>query len=273
MNRARQVELPVIGMHCINCAQSVEGRLKRMGLGDVSVDLASNLARFSLEREELLPEIASQIEKLGYRTSLPKDQRLLARLFSSLNFKFWFCLVFTLPLLGHMILPFQILHDPKLQLVLCLPVYIVGCQHFGRSAFNSLRQGHGNMDVLIFLGSTAAFFYSLSGTLLELGPDYLFYETSATIITVVLLGNMLEHLSASKTGSAIEELARIQPTRARKVIGQNGSQRLEDVSISDLELGDLVQVNSGDKIPTDGIVEWGGGSINESIVTGESMPV
>jgi Cu+-exporting ATPase len=91
-----------------------------------------------------------------------------------------------------MFLPFHWLHNPLVQLGLCIPVYILGCIHFGKSAFNSLKNGIPNMDVLIFIGSSAAFIYSLYGTIQNLGPDYLFYETAATIISLVLLGNVLK---------------------------------------------------------------------------------
>ncbi|HEY0896716.1 MAG TPA: heavy metal translocating P-type ATPase, partial [Sphingobacteriaceae bacterium] len=178
-------------------------------------------------------------------------------------------LVFTLPLFFHMFLPFHWLHDPYVQLGLSLPVFILGCVHFGKSAVNSIRAGLPNMDVLIFIGSTAAFIYSLAGTIRQLGPDYLFYETTATIITLVLLGNVLEKRSVSQTTSAVRDLLKFQATRAIRVMDGE----LEEVDARDVRSGDILQVNTGDKIPVDGEVISGEASVNEAMLTGESIPV
>src|SRR6185436_15259529 len=105
--------------------------------------------------------------------------------------KFYFCLAFTIPLLLHMFLPFAWLHNAYVQLVLCLPVYVVGFFFFGKSSLGSLRQGVPNMDVLIFIGSSAAFIYSFIGGIVLQNPDYLFFETAASIITLVLLVNVI----------------------------------------------------------------------------------
>ena len=109
----------------------------------------------------------------------------------------------------------NILYNPLVQLVLCIPVYVIGIIYFGKSAFGSLKIGVPNMDVLIFIGSTSAFFYSLYGWWLfqdtDLVRNYLFFETTATIITLVLLGNVLEHKSVKKTTSAFCSLTRATP--------------------------------------------------------------
>ena len=114
----------------------------------------------------------------------------------------------------------NILHNPIIQFFLALPVYIVGCYYFGTSAWNSLKLKAPNMDVLIMMGTTAAFFYSVTGTLLFWGTpeahNFLFFETTATIITLVLLGNVLEHRSVKQTTTAIKELSSIQNLEAKK---------------------------------------------------------
>jgi Cu+-exporting ATPase len=161
------------------------------------------------------------------------------------------------------------LHNPILQLVLCLPVFILGCLHFGKSAFNSVKGGVPNMDVLIFVGSSSAFIYSLIGTIQHLGPDYLFYETCTTIITLVLLGNVLEKRSVSQTTSAVKDLVKIQQINATRVV--NGE--TEVVSAKEVRPGDILLVNTGDKVPVDGEVLSGDASIDESMLTGESIPV
>ncbi|MCB0410673.1 MAG: HAD-IC family P-type ATPase, partial [Flavobacteriales bacterium] len=130
------------------------------------------------------------------------------------------------------------------------------------------------MDVLILIGSTSAFIYSLIGTIQHLGSEhehqYLFYETAATIITLVLLGNVLEHRSVKQTTTAIKELTQLQKTEAKRVL-ENGS--IEIVNAEDLKVGDVIQVNAGDKIAIDGEIIWGDAAINESMITGESLPV
>ncbi|MCB0681937.1 MAG: cation-translocating P-type ATPase, partial [Saprospiraceae bacterium] len=132
--------------------------------------------------------------------------------------------------------------------LLCLPPFLVGLFHFGGSALGSLRGGLPNMDVLIFLGSTAAFIYSLIGTFLA-RPDYIFYETSATIITLVLLGNFLEKRSVRQTTSAIEELSRLQVGNARRLMPSGA---IISVPLEEIQMGDRLLVNEGDQIPADG---------------------
>src|ERR1700744_2766340 len=125
------------------------------------------------------------------------------------------------------------------------------------------------MDVLIFVGSTAAFVYSLVGTLENLGERYQFYETCATIITLVLLGNVFEKRSVTQTTSAVKDLIKIQQVNANRIV--NGT--IEVISAKEVRPGDTLQVNTGDKIPVDGDVLSGNASVNESMLTGESIPV
>ncbi|UPT67352.1 MAG: heavy metal translocating P-type ATPase [Sphingobacteriales bacterium JAD_PAG50586_3] len=152
----------------------------------------------------------------------------------------------------------------------------MGILHFGRSAWGSLKAGVPNMDVLIFIGFTAAFSYSIWGTLafdIHTVHNYLFYETAASIITLVLLGNVLEHRATMQTATAVKELGQIQNTIARKVTFVNGVETLVEVPNSEIYVGDILQVNTGDRIPADGAIIKGQASIDEAIVTGESMPV
>jgi len=126
-----------------------------------------------------------------------------------------------------------------------------------------------NMDVLIFVGSSSAFIYSLIGTVQHLGENYLFYETCATIITLVLLGNVFEKRSVSQTTSAVKDLVKIQQVNATRVV--NGE--TEVISAKEVRPGDTLLVNTGDKIPVDGEVLSGEASVDESMLTGESIPV
>jgi Cu+-exporting ATPase len=153
-----------------------------------------------------------------------------------------------------------------------LPVYVLGMRHFGRSAWASLRGALPNMDVLIVLGSSAAFGYSLWGWLGGLGPDYRFFETAATIITLVMLGNAIEHRSVRKTTSSIRALSGLQADKVRVVREENGRPVSREVPLAEARLGDRVQVFSGEKIPLDGRVLDGTGAVDASMLSGESLP-
>lgn len=193
--------------------------------------------------------------------------------------KFLFTLPFTIPLLLHMIpgMP-AFFSDPIFQLILSLPVMLLGTYHFGKSALGSLRNGVPNMDVLIFIGSTSAFIYSLAGTLMHWGDPmaqhtYLFFETSATIVTLVLLGNVIEHRSVRQTTTAITELGKLQEGLADRVVQHDGHEHVQRVPFNQLKVDDIVMVKSGDSIPSDGILVKGEIQVDESMITGESLPV
>ena len=144
---------------------------------------------------------------------------------------------------------------------------------FGKSAFKSMKIGVPNMDVLIFIGSSAAFFYSIYGWWYFYGTsdvhNYMFFETSATIITLVLLGNVLEHRSVKQTTTALKELTQIQKNTANKIVNDE----IIKVNYEDIELGDTLIVNNGDNIPIDGTIIFGECTVDESMITGESIPV
>ncbi len=272
----KPVAYKVEGMSCTNCALGIQRALEKEGFHNVHADFTSGEVRLEVADESRLPMAVKRIESLGYEVKQDVDHGDKPRSgLAPIEKKFWFSAIFTIPLILHMFLPFAILHDDIFQLIMTIPVFTVGFFHFGRSAWNSLRSGVTNMDVLIFLGSTAAFVYSLIGTIYNLGHDYLFYETSASIISIVLLGNMLEHRSVKKTTSAIDDLVRLQKNTARKLITEmyEGQETIEEVDASLLEMGDRVLVNTGDKIPVDGEIYWGTGSVDESLISGESVPV
>src|ERR1700743_3536950 len=260
------VEWNVTGMHCNNCAMSVHRLLEKKGAKDIFVDFAGEEVKFSTLAPAQLPQIAKDIEGLGFKV-VDEANPYEAKFYEKAENKFIFCAIFTAPLLLHMLLPWHFLHQPIAQLLLCLSVFIVGCLHFGKSAINSLKGGVPNMDVLIFIGSTSAFIYSLVGTLQHLGGQYQFYETCATIITLVLLGNVFEKRSVNQTTSAVKDLVKIQHVSANRVVDG----RIEVINAKDVRAGDILLVNHGDKIPVDGDVMSGSASVDESMLTGESM--
>jgi len=247
---------------------SVHKLLEKKGLKNILVDFAGEEVKFSNDDEAQLPEIIKDIEGLGYKVVDDPATHQTA-FYDKVENKFLFCALFTAPLLLHMLLPWHFLHQPIVQLLLCLPVFVVGCLHFGKSAWSSLKGGVPNMDVLIFVGSSAAFIYSLIGTVEGLGEKFQFYETCATIITLVLLGNVFEKRSVTQTTSAVKDLVKIQQVNANRMV--NGA--IEVINAREVRPGDTLVVNQGDKIPVDGEILSGNASVDEAMLTGESMPV
>lgn len=260
-------------MHCTSCALGVSKYLEKKGMQDVNVSFATEEVSFIAPAGADSADILNGITQMGYRVVMPEDAPTEQRIYTTLPFKFAFCALFTLPLLLHMWVSWPWLHQPWVQFGLTLPVYAVGMWHFGRSAVRSLINRMANMDVLVTIGATAAFVYSFVGTILYGNPDYMFYETTAAIITLVFLGNMLEERSVKQTTTAISELARMQITTARLINTDHGHEHIHEVDNRSLRTGDCVLVNTGDKIPMDGTIYWGSGHANESMITGESTPV
>jgi P-type Cu+ transporter len=269
-----QLTLKVEGMDCANCAMGITRKLTKKGHTQVHVDFATGEACLDLAPDSRKEDVISEIESLGYQV-VPENGP--AKKTFSIRQKFWFAAIFTFPLfIGHLFFSHDhFLMKPFVQCLLCLPVFLLGIFHFGKSAFASLRSGIPNMDVLIFTGSSAAFLYSLAG--MYLYPihevhNYLFFETSATIITLVLLGNLLEHMAVQKTTSAIRELTALQPEKARLLRIEFGQEHIEEVPVSQLKKGDLLIVSSGEGIPADGIITEGFAQVDESMISGESVP-
>ncbi len=265
------VALNVRGMTCTNCALGIHKYLQKEGLEDILVDFSNGEVQFNLAEERRLPQLVKGIERLGFE--VVDDGGAAETGMSQVERFFWISLVFTFPLLLHMFLDWHLLHNPWVQLALATPVYLLGMYHFGRSAWSSLKTGVPNMDVLIALGATAAFGYSLYGTLAAKGPDFLFYETAASIITIVLLGNVMEHRAVQRTTTAVKDLTKLQPQLASRIVEREGKESLEPVAVKDIAPGDLLQLNTGDKVPVDGVVVSGQAELDESMLTGESLPV
>lgn len=267
-----QVELTVEGMDCANCAASITRFLERKGLDDVYVNFQTKEVRYRPVTDGLSEEeVKKGIHKLGYTVVESEADR---QPWWTLERKLFISALFTVPLLLHHLLMVAGSGVPGLdnywvQFAICLPPFLIGFLHFGRSALSSLRGGVPNMDVLIFIGSTAAFGYSLTGTILW-EANYIFYETAATIITLVLVGNWLEKRAVEQTTSAIADLSKLQVETANRVMP---SGTIVKVSRQELAKGHILQVNEGDKIPADGRIISGQVQVDESMLTGESIPV
>ena len=273
-----QVNWKVEGMSCTNCALTVNKYLTEKGMKDVKVNFMGGDVSFEMLEETSKADLAKGIESLGYHveTGEASDTKRTKKLFTNHLQRFTFCIIFTSPLMLHMIpgVHIHFLMDPYVQLGLTIPVFLVGMDFFGRSAIHSIWKGIPNMNVLIAIGSVAAFGYSLYGTLIGDAAHYLFYETAATIITLVFLGNWLEDKSVETTQEALKKLAVSQKSMANMIAYDDQHQEhIFPVESKTLKVGDLVLINSGEPVPMDCKILWGEASINESIITGESVPV
>lgn len=269
MNNANGVRLHVSGMDCANCANSITKVLEKKGLKGVFVNFQTDEVFYEPNDSiATANEIKLVIEKLGYKVEDDEPSE------SGFQTKIIISALFTAPLiLNHILMilgtPIHFLENGWVQLLLTIPPFYIGFTYFGKSALGAVLSGSSNMDVLIFVGSTAAFLYSIVG-LITKEPSYLFFETSSSIITLVLLGNWIEKRAVKGTTSAIETLSNLQPAKANCLLP---SGTIIEVNVEELKNGDVLMVNEGDKVPTDGKVIDGVGSFDESIITGESIPV
>jgi Cu+-exporting ATPase len=273
-----KVEWKVDGMDCTNCALTITQYLKKQGMKDVKVNFIGGDVNFELSGNITKEELSKGIADLGYKVqneqqTTNKIQR--TAFFNNHLQRFLFCLPFTVVLMLHM-LPWHIhfLMNPWIQLAICLPVFFVGMSYFGVSAVKSLRRGVPNMNVLIAIGALAAFVYSLIGTLGNYGMSYVFYETTATIITLVFLGEWIEHKSVSATQKELNKLAGNQKVMANMIAfdGEHKEQ-IFAVENNQLHTGDLILIKTGEQVPADCKILWGEAYVSEALLTGESKPV
>ncbi len=276
-----KVEWKVEGMDCTNCALTITRYLQKEGQKEVKVNFIGGDVSFETDGQKSKEELSKGIAGLGYKVvseamAVPIQHSAFSiqHLFSNHLQRFLFCLPFTLVLMLHM-LPWHIhfLMNPWIQLAICIPVFVVGMGYFGISAIKSLRRGIPNMNVLIALGALAAFVYSLIGTIGDLGIDYIFYETTATIITLVFLGEWVEHRSVSITQKELNKLAGQQKVMANMIAFDDQHKELVfAVENTQLHVGDLVLIKPGEQVPVDCKILWGDVHVNEALLTGESKP-
>jgi len=274
-----KIQWKVEGMDCANCALTINKYLARQGSKNVKVNYATGDVLFETAAPDT-QQLAAGLQSLGYTVVGSQSATGTGRKKLTHLQRFWLCLPFTVVLMLHM---FPALHhqpgwhwlmNPWIQLALCTPVYIIGMSFYGRSAWKSLRNGIPNMNVLIAIGATAAFGYSLAGTLLDLGPGYMYYETAATIITLVFLGNYMEDRSVQSTQRSLHALAKSQKVMANMIaFDDQYKEQVFPVESEHLRSGDLVLVRTGEQVPADCKILWGEAQVSEAILTGESEPL
>jgi P-type Cu+ transporter len=275
----QKTELTVEGMTCSNCALSVTNYLKKEGFSDVQVNPITGAVSFGSEAAVEMIKIRAGIKKLGY-TAVDENETVQEKKKSFLSNnkqRFLFTLPFTLVLMLHMIPMSTYTHwlmNPWIQLALCLPVFIIGMYFFGRSALKSLMHSTANMNVLISVGASASFIYSLVGAALQLGEHYLFFETTASIITLVFFGNYLEEASIQSTQKAVRSLTASQKVMANMIaFDDEHKEQIFPLENIYLKCGDLLLIKNGEQVPADCKILWGDCLVNEAIITGESLPL
>ena len=269
------VALKVDGMSCTNCALSIHKYLEGEGIVAPKVNFMEGAVQFDLPESGNKEKLIKGINSLGYKVRM-NDAAPEKKWLDNNKERALFSLIFTIPLMLHMLpgVHIHILMNSYLQLALTLPVFIVGMNYFGRSAWNSVTKGIPNMNVLVAIGATASFGYSLYGTLTGQGAVFAYYETTATILTLVFFGNYLEDASIESTQRALKDLVKAQKVMANMIVfDEHHKELLMPVESNTLKVGDLILINSGETVPMDSKILWGDASVNESIVTGESVPV
>ncbi|MCM3784656.1 heavy metal translocating P-type ATPase [Neobacillus mesonae] len=284
-----RVDLDITGMTCAACATRIEKGLSRMpGVAKANVNLALETAHVEYDANETAPEdFVRKVEQLGYGALLQKSKEDLADIRQKeLDRKKWkwiISAILSVPLLWAMVGHFtftswiyvpSLFMNPWFQFALATPVqFMIGWQ-FYKGAYAALRSKSANMDVLVALGTSAAYFYSLYLTIdwtVEGGHHgaELYYETSAILITLVLVGKWFESVAKGRSSQAIRSLMELAP-RTALVIREG-----QEISIpaSEVMVSDLFIVKPGEKFPVDGIVEKGISSVDESMLSGESLPV
>ena len=284
------------GMSCASCSQTVEKVTRAVtGVSDASVNLATEKMVISYDPTVLHSgDIEKVVAEAGYKaieenaTIEESDQNQAKKEQHIKNMwrRFWLSAVFTVPLLylamGHMLgLPLPMSLHPNMypvtfaltQLVLTIPVMVLGTKFF-TVGFKSLFKGHPNMVSLVALGTSTAFLYSLYGTFAAIGGNNelvmnLYYESAAVILTLITLGKYFEAVSKGKTSEAIKKLMGLAPKTARVI--RDGNE--QEINLEAVMVGDILVVRPGEKMAVDGKVTEGLTSVDESMLTGESMPV
>ena len=267
----------VEGMTCSNCALTVSNFLQNEGLKNVRVNPIDGQVSFEIDGKPFEEnKVSKGIEQLGYKVVKNAKEEVPVKKTNAHLRRFLTCLPFTLLLMLDMIPGFHwdFLMNPWVNLVLCLPVYIIGMRYFGRSAWMSIKNGLPNMNVLITLGATAAFVYSVMGIFLPGANQYSFFETAAAIITLVFMGNYLEDASVSSTQRALHKLAKSQRVTANMIaFDEHHQEVILPIESTHLKVGDLVLIRSGEQVPADCKILSGDANVSEALLTGESLPI
>lgn len=293
-----KIILGIGGMHCASCAVNIEDYLRKLeGIFKVNVNLVLKKAYIEYDPQKLTrQDLKKAVEKTGYKViglsdaisqdkgiSLDSEQRFSLRQITSIKVKFILSLILSLPLayfaMAHpsgFSLPRIILENTALiQFILATAVVLLGYQFFMRGTMAVIRMHRANMDTLITLGVGSAYLYSILVSISiwrgsrPSGSHGLYYETAAFLITFILLGKLLEAIAQGKTSEAIKKLLGLQSKKA--IVIRDGQEK--EILIDEVQIGDIIVVRPGERIPVDGVVIEGHSGVDEAMITGESIPV
>jgi P-type Cu+ transporter len=284
-----KAELNITGMTCAACAARIEKGLNKLdGIANATVNLALETAIVEYYPSAVsVQDMMKKIENLGYKAEQKQehgkefvDHR--EKEIQRQKQKFIISLIFSLPLLWSMAGHFsftdfiyvpELFMNPWVQFAFATPVQFGIGKQFYVGAFKALKNKSANMDVLVALGTSAAYFYSLYQSILSIGSNVhmveLYYETSAILITLIILGKLFEARAKGRSSKAIQKLMGYQAKTA--TVLRNREEKV--IPIEEVEVGDIIYVKPGEKIPVDGEIIEGRSAIDESMLTGESVPV
>lgn len=283
-----KAEFNLLGMTCAACANRIEKVLNKLeGVTNASVNLALETGTIEYNPSQVtVQDMIQSVDKIGYQAILKQDEE------DTLNYrekemekqkgKFAFSLILSLPLLWAMVSHFQftsfiylpdMLMNPWVQLALATPIQFVIGKQFYVGAFKALRNKSANMDVLVALGTSAAYFYSLYVALASIVTNKplgdLYFETSAVLITLIILGKLFEARAKGRSSEAIKKLMGLQAKTA--IVLREGNEM--EIPLEEVVVDDVILIKPGEKVPVDGMIIEGQTTLDESMITGESVPV
>ncbi|CAM3647299.1 heavy metal translocating P-type ATPase [Aeromicrobium ponti] len=286
---SEKAEFELLGMTCATCSQRIEKGLNKMaGVKKAVVNLALETATVEYNPEQVsVQDMFKKVENLGYQAKVKQDAEnegadYREKEIEKQKGKFIFSLILSLPLFWSMVGHFEFTQfiyvpdmfmNPWVQLALATPVQFFIGKQFYVGAYKALKNKSANMDVLVALGTSAAYFYSLYQSILSIGTNAhmveLYYETSAILITLIILGKLFEARAKGRSSEAIKKLMGLQAKTA--TVLRNGEEL--EIPLEDVLVGDIIYVKPGEKIPVDGEITEGQSALDESMLTGESVPV
>ena len=290
----KKFNLPVEGMTCASCVTRVEKIIGKFeNVQNVNVNLANETVTFEADDKINLDEISKAVEEYGYKlkletteniSSINENENFKDEFYDQLKSDFRLALIFTIPAFivsmlmdfhfFHLLWPFTQDYTHKILLILITPVVFVSGKRFYNTFIKNLKHFSFEMNSLVAIGTGAAYGYSVFATLFPevISKDklpHVYFETAGVIITLILMGKILEHRAKRKTNDAIKKLIELKPKSTLILLNNIET----EIPINELKTGDVVIVKPGSVIPADGIIIWGSSSIDESMISGESLPV
>lgn len=264
---AEKTVIRIGGMTCTTCAQTIQKALNKVsGVYDADVSFGTESATVKYDEEQItLAQVKKAITDTGYRVI--EETKAEEKEVRRQRYTFFLALILSIPVFLISMFFKEVPFRELILLALTTPVQFVAGFQFYRGAFAALRIKTADMNVLVALSTSAAYFYSVAATFFIGGEVY--YETAALLITFILLGRLLESIAKGRTSEAIKKLMGLQARTARVI--RNGSET--EIPVEEVSVGDMVVIRPGERIPVDGIVKEGFSSVDESMLTGESIPV